>query len=192
MTCQGRHCIANITRSQAQQALAQHPHAIPPLHPGAEEKGRLGAQMGPWWTSNSPILQTQEFSNRQKISEPGQSSESQWWWPPPMKARWTLRTKVVIFHTSLCPGLEDNPMARSQGHLGPFAKSPCFLHLWTDGVTTLSPGKHGRLGPFHSHKVIDVSYYKVSRGRTGCSLVLKFDGTSWEFLHAFAILWYLC
>lgn len=47
-------------------------------------------------------------------------------------------------------------MAASQRHLGPLAKLPCFLHLWTYGVTKLSLGEHGtarpRSGLFHSHR----------------------------------------
>lgn len=53
----------------------------------------------------------------------------------PQKAHWTPRAKVGIFHTSLCPGLEDSPVAASQERSELSAKLPRFLLLQTYAAT---------------------------------------------------------
>lgn len=155
MTCQAGNCICSDRPKPSTASLSTE----------ATWDSRPSAQMGPssdghlihpscgtqeTWEENTQITCRERTSGLATLRNPrGDDCHLR-------RAHWTPRTKVGVSHTTLCPGLQDKPVAASQRRLGPFAKLPCFLHLWTYGVTKLSLGERGiarlRPGPFHSHR----------------------------------------
>ena len=95
----------------------------------------------------------------------------------------TPRAKVGILQTSL--GLKEVPVAASQGHRGPLARSLCSLHLWTHGVTKLPLGEHGtaqpRPGPLLSHRSFTSVITRLQEGAWDALWSLNLTGCHENF-----------